>query len=199
MYRRGIEFVAEGAADHDRTPESHSESSKENTESVVDFYRNLVLTSASELNKHKSNESTGQSSSGTADQLDNELWCRVCQVALSRESVERHQQSIGHLASRSDYPDIPDPIVLNETNIGYRMLQRAGWDDNQGLGVELQGRRHPIKARMRPRQLGLGAKERPSSAPSDLEIGSNISQAAIARKAEVDRVERLELLAYLKR
>jgi hypothetical protein len=52
----------------------------------------------------------------TTNELDNELWCRICQVALSKDSVEQHQRSIGHLASRSDYPDLPDPIVLNEVN-----------------------------------------------------------------------------------
>jgi hypothetical protein len=67
MYRRSIEFVAEGTADRDKTMESYNESNEENTKSVVDFYRNLVLSIPSESSKQKLHNSITHNSETTGN------------------------------------------------------------------------------------------------------------------------------------
>lgn len=49
--------------------------------------------------------------------------------------------------------DVP---VLDETNVGNRMLQGMGWRPGMGLGPEGEGMREPIRAYVRPRRSGLG-------------------------------------------
>ncbi|KAI9595826.1 hypothetical protein BDF19DRAFT_440172 [Syncephalis fuscata] len=216
MSQQRIKFVAEGAAVRECT---QTPSFGDEAIAVVDFYRNLVLpTDKKEQNKQVTPsvaastltiadaepvlsvtvDSSIIATTQPVDLPDSLLWCKVCNIALSTASMEQHQHSIAHLASRSDYPDLPDPITLNETNLGYRMLRQAGWEDEQGLGVGSQGRRHPVSARMRPKQLGLGAKRRRSPSPISLPDNS-LMQRDVARQTDADRLERLELLAYLKR
>ncbi|RKP25101.1 hypothetical protein SYNPS1DRAFT_29151 [Syncephalis pseudoplumigaleata] len=125
MYRRGIEFVAEGtAAERAEATRSRTVESSESTTAVVDFYRNLVLPTESTSSTHAVRTVAATvSADEVADTSGDVLWCP------------------------------------------------AGWEDDQGLGAELQGRRHPIAARMRPKQLGLGAKERPTSRGPAMEVG----------------------------
>ena len=46
--------------------------------------------------------------------------------------------------------------VLDETNVGNRMLQGMGWRPGMGLGPEGEGMREPVCAYVRPRRSGLG-------------------------------------------
>lgn len=49
--------------------------------------------------------------------------------------------------------DIP---LIDETNVGNRMLQGMGWRPGAGLGPDGNGIREPIRAYIRPRRSGLG-------------------------------------------
>lgn len=46
--------------------------------------------------------------------------------------------------------------VLDETNVGNRMLQGMGWRPGMGLGPEGEGMQEPVRAYVRPRRSGLG-------------------------------------------
>lgn len=48
-----------------------------------------------------------------------------------------------------------DPVI-DETNVGNRMLQGMGWRPGMGLGPDGDGIREPIRAFIRPRRSGLG-------------------------------------------
>ena len=49
--------------------------------------------------------------------------------------------------------DVP---VIDETNVGNRMLQGMGWRPGMGLGPDGDGMREPVCAYVRPRRSGLG-------------------------------------------
>ncbi|CAB4432394.1 unnamed protein product [Rhizophagus irregularis] len=40
---------------------------------------------------------------------------------------------------------IPDPLTLNETNVGFRMLRDQGWRYEKGLGINEQASKDEIK------------------------------------------------------
>ncbi|XP_057321513.1 uncharacterized protein LOC130665214 isoform X2 [Microplitis mediator] len=66
-------------------------------------------------------------------------------------------------------PDLSDykEFKLKEDNIGFKMLQKLGWSEGQGLGSEGSGRIEPVnKATSRLDSSGLGA-ERPDNISRD--------------------------------
>lgn len=52
-------------------------------------------------------------------------------------------------------------LGIERSNIGFRLLQRAGWREGAGLGREEQGVREPIQPQAQQGQQGLGFAPRP--------------------------------------
>ena len=67
-------------------------------------------------------------------------WCPVCQQRWREATEAEHIRSIGHQVelqtSRASRPQ----YALGRNNVGFRMLQRAGWSPDQGLGRDNQVR-----------------------------------------------------------
>ena len=64
---------------------------------------------------------------------------------LPPEELARFQEKVkaikeGRKADLSDYAD----FKIKDDNIGYRMLQQAGWQEGKGLGSEGKGIKEPI-------------------------------------------------------
>ena len=68
----------------------------------------------------------------------------------SSDSVMDDVSSEGGVAVGRDVP------VINDTNVGNRMLQGMGWRPGMGLGPDGEGIREPVHAFIRPRRRGLG-------------------------------------------
>ncbi len=88
--------------------------------------------------------------------LVKETFCDVCndKYDSNRASLEQHQASTVHQFNM--HLPVKKSYTIPPSNRGYRMLKRAGWDEEQGLGVSNQGTRDPIKTRLKPDRLGLG-------------------------------------------
>ncbi|RKP08193.1 hypothetical protein THASP1DRAFT_29993 [Thamnocephalis sphaerospora] len=203
MAQRGITFVRAGEAPNSEKrrrsyPEDGSAGAGDSGAAIADFYRTLVLPTASQ--EQKLDASSPANDNERKDAVTEAYWCAACELNVAAGETKQHQHGIAHLASRADYPPTPDPIVLNETNLGYRMMQRAGWRYEQGLGADEQGRRHPVRARMRPARLGVGAKQpRGDSGTVQQNTPANMGARQATQQAKEDGRAREELLAYLKR
>nr|CAI5854290.1 unnamed protein product [Callosobruchus analis] len=53
----------------------------------------------------------------------------------------------------------PDEFKIKEDNVGFRMLQKLGWSEGEGLGASGAGIVDPIKAEPRENTQGLGLNE----------------------------------------
>ncbi|KAK4513505.1 Fe(2+) transporter [Mucor velutinosus] len=72
--------------------------------------------------------------------------------------LEEKQPSIGY----SDYEttiQVSMETHIPENNIGYRLLQKMGWQAGRGLGSQGQGRIDPIRIELKDDSLGVGKAE----------------------------------------
>eukprot|EP00243_Klebsormidium_subtile_P013796 TRINITY_DN9363_c0_g1_i1.p1 TRINITY_DN9363_c0_g1~~TRINITY_DN9363_c0_g1_i1.p1 ORF type:complete len:304 (-),score=50.30 TRINITY_DN9363_c0_g1_i1:169-1080(-) len=56
-------------------------------------------------------------------------------------------------------------MKIPEENIGYKMLKKAGWNENTGLGASGQGPLEPLKAHMKGDKRGIGADKQAKQVP----------------------------------
>ena len=94
-------------------------------------------------------------------------FCEVCKmnVAVVKESeVGSHKTSTLHQFScqhkpRDSFYGIP------QSNRGYQLLVRGGWDPEGGLGSRKQGQKYPVKTVLKQDRLGLGVPATETSRP----------------------------------
>ena len=56
-----------------------------------------------------------------------------------------------------DLLDSPSSLVwISQSNKGYQMLQKLGWTEDSGLGIQEQGRMEPVKTVLKKDRKGLG-------------------------------------------
>ncbi|XP_059139669.1 G patch domain and ankyrin repeat-containing protein 1-like [Physella acuta] len=80
-------------------------------------------------------------------------FCSVCNLqVLDRRS---HETSTIHLFNCKHEPKGPS-YLIPETNRGFQMLLRSGWNKSQGLGLKGDGTKYPVKTVLKRDRLGLG-------------------------------------------
>lgn len=53
---------------------------------------------------------------------------------------------------------------ISSSNVGYQLLQKAGWQEGQGIGIHQQGRPIPLSAYHQQARHGIGADNKPANA-----------------------------------
>ncbi|RUS22236.1 hypothetical protein BC937DRAFT_89927 [Endogone sp. FLAS-F59071] len=166
----------------------------------------LPSTSSTEL--PPSDTTTTSFSSLATSESSSVVWCPNCELHIPISLHERHLRGTTHLLSKPFEAPIPDVLTLNETNIGFKMLRAQGWEYEQGLGAEGQGRRHPISTSLKNDKLGLGAKpnkrvvthshaEITDTARALLDVKP--TQREIIAQEKRDREKRLAMMEYMNR
>ena len=87
----------------------------------------------------------------------------------------------GRTIDESDYKD----FKIAESNVGYQMLKKFGWQEGTGLGIGGAGITAPVNATRRNEAQGLGA-----SKPDDLTIDDNEYDAYRYAYSKSNLVER---------
>lgn len=72
------------------------------------------------------------------------------------EVVPPGQSYLEPAGPAAEHAPPPPTLALPRGNVGYRLLQAAGWREGTGIGAREQGRLEPLEAEMRPTQAGLG-------------------------------------------
>ncbi|OQR72040.1 G patch domain and ankyrin repeat-containing protein 1-like [Tropilaelaps mercedesae] len=86
--------------------------------------------------------------------------CTLCGVDFDVDKQDAHEISIVHRSAQSA---ATDPIYgISEINKGFQMLRHMGWEREQGLGVDGQGRKFPVKTQLKRDREGLGLTTKPS-------------------------------------
>ncbi|XP_050391052.1 G patch domain and ankyrin repeat-containing protein 1 [Patella vulgata] len=82
------------------------------------------------------------------------VYCEICKVDVSDR--RKHETSTAHLFNRQIKPTEPS-FMIPESNRGFQMMLKHGWDKGRGLGSEGQGQKYPVKTVLKRDRHGLGA------------------------------------------
>lgn len=113
-------------------------------------------------------------------------YCTVCQTHYSEDSVELHERSTAHLFNRRD-PLPPTRYHIPESNVGFQLMVKGGWDCEAGLGPEGTGRKFPVQTVLKRDQKGLGFRS--DLRPKVTHFNAN-DPSAVARPKKQPRTER---------
>ena len=112
-----------------------------NQRHVVKFYENVGQCSDLRVNKSECSP----------------FYCDVCQVEFRETPKDAHNTSTVHLFN-SGLKRKPTSYFLPESNKGFQMMLRSGWDKEKGLGSEEQGHKYPVKTVLKQDRQGLGTE-----------------------------------------
>ena len=89
------------------------------------------------------------------------FYCDICKinVELGTTSVGNHTTSTVHQFSCQHKPKVT-PYGIPESNRGFQLLLKGGWDPERGLGPEQQGQKFPVKTVLKQDRLGFGLSTR---------------------------------------
>lgn len=89
------------------------------------------------------------------------FYCHTCKVQVQGDEMKHNLSTVHQFNSQFHTTDIPYSIP--QSNKGYQMMIKRGWNPENGLGPTEQGTLQPIKTVLkRDRQgLGSGSKQKP--------------------------------------
>ncbi|XP_048472893.1 G patch domain and ankyrin repeat-containing protein 1 [Rhincodon typus] len=114
-------------------------------------------------------------------------YCQICEVQYEEDSIEQHERSTLHLFNKKDKP-VPTYYFIPETNVGFRMMLKEGWDRETGLGPTGKGQKFPVKTVLKRDQKGLGFQS--DLKPKVTHFNANDSDAVKQPKPPNSRVQR---------
>ena len=90
-------------------------------------------------------------------------YCQTCELNVVKlsDSAGKHETSTVHQFSCQHHPKVSS-YGIPESNRGYRMLLRGGWDPGKGLGSLEQGQQYPVKTILKQDRLGFGLNSKES-------------------------------------
>jgi len=129
---------------------------------VASFYRSLTTPPITEPSSPPSDDILLLDAPPNSEPT---ILCPVCHLPLpSSPKLQRlHNSTTAHLSKVIDSRPPPvNPLPIDRSSYGYRVLSSQGWNDKQrhGIGAEdNKGRREPVKAsRIKNDTVGLGIK-----------------------------------------
>ncbi|XP_063365317.1 G patch domain and ankyrin repeat-containing protein 1 homolog [Cydia amplana] len=129
-------------------------------QSLVIQNKNLILADILISYKRKKEEMKIKVESQTKVKLK-VFHCSVCNQAYPNE--QEHLSSTIHNIIASKGKKIPTNYAIPQTNRGYQIMLKTGWDRDSGLGPEGAGKKYPIRTVQKKDRKGLGnvKKEEP--------------------------------------
>ncbi len=106
-----------------------------------------------------SSEKRASDKAGSKPKRGRTFYCKACEMFVSSSHGEIHSTSIVHLYNDQCGTPTVTCYGIPESNRGFQMLLRSGWDRDKGLGPQRQGHRFPVKTVLKQDRLGLGLGE----------------------------------------
>ena len=115
------------------------------------------------------------------------FYCKSCKSEFHETSIKAHRTSTVHLFNtKRKQPGTM--YYLPESNKGFQMLLRSGWEKEQGLGPSGEGHKYPVKTVLKRDRKGLGEEQ---SKAKITHFGAHDESAVKKPKAEQERKQRL--------
>lgn len=83
------------------------------------------------------------------------FYCDSCETTV-HQSERQHATSISHLYSSQWQPSSAPSYGIPQSNRGFQMMLRSGWDPERGLGSRRQGKVFPVKTVLKQDRSGIG-------------------------------------------
>ncbi|XP_002733271.1 G patch domain and ankyrin repeat-containing protein 1 homolog [Saccoglossus kowalevskii] len=99
-------------------------------------------------------ERTTQSAT-TRKKQNKRFWCEICKTEYIESDKKEHEHSTVHLFN-SNHKSLPTQYYLPESNKGFQIMVKDGWDKEQGLGPGGSGSKFPVKTILKRDRQGLG-------------------------------------------
>lgn len=128
---------------------------KRKHEQVVDFLKQTLAPSET-ICLSSDDESASADREASAQRT---FFCESCQSHFLQPNRKSHEASTVHRFNRTDSQTAARHFGIPESNVGFRMLLRQGWNRESGLGAERDGIMYPIKTTLRKSRSGLGTKQ----------------------------------------
>lgn len=90
--------------------------------------------------------------------LKQKYQCEICDNKLY-DDKEEHLSSTIHNINASKGRKAPVNFVIPESNKGFQLMLRFGWNKEDGLGPNGSGKKYPIKTIQKNDKLGLGNRK----------------------------------------
>lgn len=85
-----------------------------------------------------------------------DFFCKICNNKFKDRN--EHLSSTIHNLFASKGKKVPTNYVLPESNKGFQIMLKGGWDKETGLGLDGLGKKYPIKTIIKNDRKGLGNK-----------------------------------------
>jgi hypothetical protein len=141
-----------------------------------------------------------QTDSDTEDVPLEPFFCELCGGNFM-ETESAHCHSTLHLFNLGKPTKDRATYGIPESNKGYQMMLRSGWDDETGLGSEGQGQQFPVKTILKRDRKGLG-KDKSIKAkvthfgPNDVKA---VETRRVMRERTVKKQDRMKQLGRQRR
>lgn len=99
------------------------------------------------------------------------FYCDMCKQKIENTPFKKHAASLLHNFNSQSKHRVPTMYGIPESNKGFQMLMRSGWNKEKGLGPSGEGHKFPPKSVLKQDRTGLGAKQykaRVTHTPEDL-------------------------------
>lgn len=85
--------------------------------------------------------------------------CEVCQCNVRDDERQQHTRSTLHRFNSTDSHKFARHFGIPESNTGFKMMLRQGWNRESGLGATQSGHLYPVKTVRRKFRSGLGIEQ----------------------------------------
>lgn len=103
--------------------------------------------------------SSDEDETGEAKTERTHLFCAVCDSNMVERDEKRHLVSTLHRFNEKNAHKFARHFGIPDSNVGFRMMLRQGWNRESGLGPERDGHLYPVKTVIRKPRSGLGTQQ----------------------------------------
>ncbi|XP_047535438.1 G patch domain and ankyrin repeat-containing protein 1 homolog [Vanessa atalanta] len=146
----------------------------------------ILLKHSRQISLHKDKINDKKSNS---DRLKENYVCEICDNKVFENKIE-HLSSTIHNINASKGKKIPTKYVIPESNKGYQIMLKVGWDKEEGLGPDGTGRKYPIRGIQKKDKKGLGHKLKKKETPTTESVREFNKKLA---SREHDKHKRMEI------
>lgn len=111
---------------------------------------------------HDNNNSDDEVPIGKTNNIIEPFYCEQCQRSFSSITQKRHSSSTLHLFNERNRYQYSQRYGIPDSNKGFQMMIKQGWNREVGLGPRNEGKLFPIKTTIRKTRSGLGTKQEPA-------------------------------------
>ena len=112
-------------------------------------------------------------------------YCQICETEYFKAKEKSHVTSIVHLINENKGEKRTNLVnyTLKNSNRGYQMLVKSGWNEVTGLGSNEQGRIYPIKATKKDDRYGFGLDKKNKKASKSNNLFSRLNESKKGSKS----------------